>query len=157
VEQEGAAVLPTGLFGYLGEDEEKVEEGQRVAEVQMPTIAATDVVPHPAVPFGGVHQEGEACLPVDVTGDNRGGEGGRQSAVGLMATLAANTTEVRHDEQAKSPHRPARFGDREQGGGGAVLPTGLFGCLDEEEEQREVMVSAHTSNLTTGHTGKEQG
>ncbi|CAM9170116.1 unnamed protein product [Ectocarpus sp. 12 AP-2014] len=159
VEQEGAAVLPTGLFGYLGEDEETVEEEERVAEIRMPTIATTDVVPHPAVPFGGVHQEGEACLPVDVTGDNRGGEGGeggRQAAVGLMATVTADTTEVYHDEQAKSPHRPVRFGDREQGGGGAVLPTGLFGCLGEEEEQREVVESAHTSNLTTGHTGKEQ-
>ncbi|CAN0245776.1 unnamed protein product [Ectocarpus sp. 12 AP-2014] len=105
---------------------------------------------------GGVHQGGEACLPADVTGDNRGGEGGRQAAVGLMAMLAASTTKVRHDEQAKSSHRPARFGDREQGGGGAVLPTGLFGYLGEEE-QREVVESAHTSNLTTGHAEQEQG
>ncbi|CAN0517227.1 unnamed protein product, partial [Ectocarpus sp. 8 AP-2014] len=103
----------------------------------------------------GVHQGGEACLPADVI-DNRGGEGGRQAAVGLMATLAANTTEARHDEQAQSPHRPARFGDREQGGRVAVLPTGLFGYLGEEEK-REVVESAHTSNLTTGHAGQEQG
>ncbi|CAM9174338.1 unnamed protein product, partial [Ectocarpus sp. 13 AM-2016] len=158
VEQEGGAVLPTGLFGYLGEDEEKVEEEERVAEIRMPNIATTDVVPHPAVPFGGVHQEGEACLPVDVTGDNRGGEGGRQAAVSFMAKLTANTTEARHDKQAKSPRRPARFGDREQEVGGAVLPTGLFGYLgEEEEEKREVVESAHTSNLTTGHAEQEQG
>ncbi|CBJ29546.1 tyrosine kinase [Ectocarpus siliculosus] len=108
----------------------------------------------------GVHQGEEACLPADAIGDNRGGERGRQAAVGLMATLAANTTEVRHDEQAESSHRPARFGDRAQGGGGAVLPTGLFGYLGEEEEkmeEEEVVESAHTSNLTTGHAGQEQG
>ncbi|CBJ29556.1 Membrane-associated tyrosine-and threonine-specific cdc2-inhibitory kinase (Myt1 kinase) [Ectocarpus siliculosus] len=108
---------------------------------------------------GGVHRGGEACLPADAIGDNRG-EGGRQAAVGLMATLAANTTEVRHDEQAESSHRPARFGDRAQGGGGAVLPTGLFGYLGEEEEkveEKEVVESAHTSSLTTGHAGQEQG
>ncbi|CAM9538032.1 unnamed protein product [Ectocarpus sp. 4 AP-2014] len=155
VEQEGGAVLPPGFFEYLGEDEEKVEEEERVAEVRVSTIAATDVIPHPAVPFGGVHQGGGACLPADVTGDKRG-EGGRQAAVGLMPTLAANTTEVRHDEQAKSPHRPARFGDRDQGGSGAVLPTGLFEYLGEEEK-REVVESAHTSNLTNEHAGQAQG
>ncbi|CAM9759283.1 unnamed protein product [Ectocarpus sp. 12 AP-2014] len=112
----------------LGE-EEKVEE-ERVSEVRMPTIAAIDVVPHPAVPFGGVHQGGEACLPADVIGGNRGGgEARRQVAVGLMPTL-------HHGEDFDLSHAPASLGDVEQEGG-AVLPTGLFGYLGEDEEKVE--------------------
>ncbi|CAM9619487.1 unnamed protein product, partial [Ectocarpus fasciculatus] len=159
VEQGGGAVLPTGLFGYLGEEEEKVEEEASVAEGPIPTIAATGVITSPAVPFGGVHQEGGGVLPADLIAYSDGGgeEEGWQPAVGLMPVLAADTSEVRHGPEVDTSHLPAGFGNLEQGVGTAVLPTDLFGYIGEDEEKREVVDSAHTPAVTTGHAGQERG